>query len=612
MAIKGSNDVFIPKNPVNVAFRPLKGVHRELPGELLPPGTFYDVKNLEATTRGLKRRGGFLDFAGGAQVDSNSTPILDLVPVWKSSGEQYAIALTKHYVYNVVQSNMTPVYWTFSTGVVKSAGGTKVTFSGTTVPRFTTATYLTAGDMFVLSSHSPISITAFPTTSTITLASTIGGTHSAGAARIPYVIRRAFHVGDDTLLDATAIDAKAVIVDRKRRGMYAYNGVTLGQYSPAMASQGYAPGCVVYFKDRLWVGNLMEPNTASKRQRIRWSSVTGNPRTFTSTDWLDLPYQPGLLRRLIPLGNLLVAYFEDAIWYGVPTNIVDLPYKFDQVETGGIGLVGPRAVCSFLGGHFFVGQDNIYFLPSDPRQGPVPIGNAIAEDVVSACTDKRRVYVVADPNNRRILFGFPMTSPTTIDKIWAYDYMSKEWTWLQHSVTMLANPLIQLAGLKWNSFPASVDWDDIDATYSSWDDTKGGNTASSRDVYAGWYMNLHKLGTGNKDADNRNIPVLLETGDIDLDQPDEDKTYTRLALKLLDFPSTALTFTVNASDDGGHTWSALGDIVIPSDQREGSVDFAFTSSTCRFRLVESTICNPYTIIEMTVRVRLRGRETHND
>lgn len=608
MALKGATDIFIPRNPVNVVFRPLdKGVHREVSGEAIPPGGFYDVKNMGVGTRGPTKRGGFEVYGGGVNVDSTSTPIYDIVPVWKSSGEQYAAVLTNKYLYALTQSNMTPVYWTFSTGVVKSASGVTVKFSGATVPQFTNATYLTLGDAFVFSNGVVKSITGFPTTSTVTLAASLGGVYSTAGGPYTYTIRRVFHVNDDTLLDATAIDSKAVITDHYRKGMYGYNGVTVGVYSPTMASQGYAPGCVTYFKDRLWVGCVKEPSSAVRRQRIRWSGVTGNPRTFTASDYLDLPYQPGMLRRLVPLGNLLVAYFEDAIWYGVPTNIVDLPYKFDQVETGGIGLVGPRAVASHLGGHFFVGQDNVYFLPADPRQGPVPIGDAIADDTILNCGDKRRIYVVADPKNKRVLFGFPMVG-TTINQLWAYDYMAKAWSHLDYDVTMLANPLIQL-GLTWSDLSGT--WTALDTTYPSWD-AFGVGSESSRDLFVASGSEIHKLGTATTDATGSAIPITLETGDLDLDQPDDDKTHLRMSVKLRTFPTTDVAFTVSASDDGGNSWTSLGILTIPSTQREGSIDFGFTASSVRFRLTSATVCGPYTVQEWGVRVRLRGRETHND
>ena len=606
---KAPANQFIPTSPVNTSFRPLGGVHRELAGEAIPPGAFYDLKNLAATKRGPTKRGAFEIYSGGVKINSTSTPIYDLGVVWKSSGDQFGALLTSKYLYLVGQANLTPVYWPYSSGVVKVVSGSLVVFSKSVAKSstaFTTpTTYLTLGDVFVFS-NKVVGISAIPTKSTLTIASTIGAYTGAGN----YVIRRVFHPHSDTLLDWASIDQKIVITDKKRKGMYAYNGATLGVYSPTMASQGYAPSAVTYFKDRIWTLNSMEKEAggvADKRHRLRWSGVTADPRTFTASDYLDLPYNPGQGRRILPLGNLLIAYFEDSIWYGVPSNIIDIPYKFDKVETGGIGLVGSRAVMSFLGGHFFVGQDNIYFLPSDPRGGPVPIGDEIAEDTILTCDDPRGVYVVTDPKHQRILFGFPMIGGS-IDEIWAYNYISKTWGRLDYEATMLANPLVQL-GLTWSDLSGT--WTALGGTYPSWN-AMGLTSRSARDVFVGNGQQLHRLGDGTTDVNAGVVPTAFETGDIDLGYPDDDKTITSLRLKLRDRPSASTSFLTLGSEDGGNSWRNLGTLSIPTTKREGSVDFGITGSAIRFRLSSSSITESYVISEYGIRVRARGREQVND
>jgi hypothetical protein len=76
--------------------------------------------------------------------------------------------------------------------------------------------------------------------------------------------------------------------------------------------------CVAYHKDRVWEANTIESGN-QYRQRIRWT-YTGDLDNFVLGGWLDLPYVQGSIKKLLPMGDFLVAYFDDAVFIGRPAS----------------------------------------------------------------------------------------------------------------------------------------------------------------------------------------------------------------------------------------------------------------------------------------------------
>ena len=72
---------------------------------------------------------------------------------------------------------------------------------------------------------------------------------------------------------------------------------------------------VRYFEDRLWIANTVEVD-GEHRQRVRWSEPINFSR-FKYENYVDLPYTEGSIINIVPLGSLLVLYFEDAIYFGL-------------------------------------------------------------------------------------------------------------------------------------------------------------------------------------------------------------------------------------------------------------------------------------------------------
>ena len=184
---------------------------------------------------------------------------------------------------------------------------------------------------------------------------------------------------------------------------------------------------VTYFDDRLWVYNCKEQDGNKYSQRIRWS-WPGNFDVFRTQDYIDLPYSEGEIIALIPMGSLLIAYFTDAIYVGRQTSIIGLPYKFERLEIGNTGLINQKAVVSWVDGHFFVGQDNIYFLSGNAALQE--IGSTVLQETLDYAKSiglENKIQAEHDPTSNTIAFYFPEFDNDA--QVGVESYSSKVWRW---------------------------------------------------------------------------------------------------------------------------------------------------------------------------------------
>lgn len=415
---------------------------------------------------------------------------------------------------------------------------------------------------------------------------------------IDYEIRRRFNPTDEFLFDHTVADNTLLITDYNRP-LYAFDGSTLTEHS---SSLDYIAGCVTFFADRVWIANTIEDGSYY-RQRIRWSSAT-NHESFGAADYLDLPYSSGAIKRILPLGPMMAVYAEDAVYFMVQSNNVDLPYRPIKLDTGEIGLIGSRGVTTAVNGHFFIGQDDVYFLTS---KGLQKMNCPVRDPMITDCDEPNYIYAAQDPLNDRVVFGFP-TSSKSIDKIWSYNYRSKAWSYDDVQGSAVTNPLLDL-NLTWGDLPGilSADtWTGFGTDYATWADIIGSSLFRKLYVLQDGYV----LYYSDNEAEDESgvIDIELETGDLDLDVPDIDKTFTRMTMKLAARPSANLSFTVTGSEDGGNSWKVLGTLTIITTTREGKINFRLTGSSPRIKLVENTSVESYCINEIVFRIAGRGLE----
>ena len=112
----------------------------------------------------------------------------------------------------------------------------------------------------------------------------------------------------------------------------------------------------------------------------------------------------------------------------------------------------------------------------------------------------------------------------------------------------------------------------------------------------------------NVDYGASQISVELESGDLDLDLPDIDKTFNRLSLKIDRITDQDIRFAVWTSRNRGSLFDYKGDLVISAGTDEGKINFRATGSTFRFKLTSNSVADQYIINEIIIRGRPRGLE----
>jgi len=600
MAVK---ELFIPEGRRKDVHRPLTGgVRRDAPPQALGPGEFRTLRDLYIDPGGLKRRHTAEKYAGGTAVDY--PPITGIYSFWKLDGSQVTVILDKKFLYVVTASGLTGKYWKYDTGTV-SVSGTTVTGSGTTW----TGQNLQEGDIMVLDADGDgdgpesVEVESIDSNTQITLKSTPTGTYGAGT---DYEIRRAFqHDTYDSYPIATPTPGKLYIADGAR-SLYSFDGSTF-----TTVGLSYYPACVELYEDRLWIAHTVESGN-EYRYRIRWTDAgNGNWETFPTANYIDLPYFRGRIRRLFAMSDALVAYIDDAIFYGLSTQLPSLPVSFRQRGNRNQGVVGQMAMTSWSEGHFFVSQEDIYVITNREFK---PIGTQVVRATIEECSDLSKVWAQTDYRNSRAVFGFPKDGDT-MEEIWSFYWKTNSWASEKRSCSSISI----------ESIVESITWDDLNAggvlttstwsggftNYPTWSSLRGNE--SPRRLYFGRGGILEYFeGPGSADHDGVIPKIIMETGDIDYGLPDTVKCWTSLVLKLEKATTNDVSFTIEGSIKRGDTdtWKSLGTLVVSSGKDEGSINFRLTGDTGRFR-VTSVVSEEVMITELNLSWKPLGREVQS-
>ena len=617
-------DFFIPKSPITHSLRPLtKGIMRDSHLSELPKEGLYDIIGYLVKRNGLLRAPGTSYYCGGNAVNANDLPLVDIVPFWNSSGSQVACLLTSRYLYTISGYAAASVQEDYYTTGTVACSGTAVTGTST---NWTTSGCLGSDDMlnstvattgdyisFQDENYDPeYEIKSVDSDTGITLKGS-GTTISAGDA---YRIRKRFWVALDGTIDSTvALTGSAptyvqqIYMTDYERQPVKFNGSTVANttfVNEDSTALDYVCGCITYFADRMWIGNLIEDRTNYYLQRIRWSNP-GVAETFESTSYIDLPYTSGSVMRMLPLGSLLAVYFDDCVYLGRPTSDPDLPYAFFRLNTGGVGLVSPKAVVETLGGHVFLGKDDVYFLSTEGIK-PMNCPSLLVAD------NPYKAYCTIDPERNRFVVG-TTKSEGTINYIWSYNFKTNAWSRDKGYYSFIANPMLDL-GLTWTDLTdtgvlSANNWNVGMAAFSSWDAITA--PTYSRTLFAGDNSGyIHQFTDSSSYKSDVTFEQIVETGDLDFGEVDKDKTITEVRIRLVEPTTTMIPFVVEYSDNSGEDFSYLGSLNIAIDTREGKLNFKKTASTSQFRFLTQTAADQYTISEISFRVSLRGYESDLD
>jgi len=591
------------KNPVNVPFRPLKGGMRpDLPPTSLDPTQVLSAQGVIAHTTGLRRTPGAVAEFNGAVAPY--PPVLGYSTFFELDGTEVYVVWDAKFLYAASGSGLTGVYSSYSVGTAKTSGALLV---ATATSAFTSAASdLKVGDIVAVgagASLETLGVVGISSAHVLNI-ETPTLSHAAGSV---YAVRRSFAASAPEYVDAVEVDNKVVFTDRVRP-LQAYDGSSFSVYD---ASLTFFAGCLAYHADRLWAGRITDA-LGVHNQRVMWSSILDRTDfgVVGVEQFVDRPYAPGALLRLVPLGPYLVAYYEDAIDFGRPTQIAgdDLPISFgDRLQTGGIGLLGPKAVTPWLDGHFFVGQDDVYYLGLSG--GFERIGLPVIEASIRRCLFPGSIQVKPDVTRNRIVFGFPESTPD-ITKLWSFNYLTKAWTFEDTQASSL--------GAIWGLGGTISGLDSLSGTISGLDAISGsieglGGKVPTKELILGdpdGYV-WRTSDASTLDKDGNPIRVVIETGDFDFDEPDRVKSGYRVSLKIDRTLSSDLAFVVEGSTNEGVSWRTLGTLVIAAGRDENYVNFALTGSTLRFRFTSVSEVPSYVVLEYVVRLRGRGLQANS-
>jgi hypothetical protein len=607
----------IPESAKILSIRPLnKGMVLNLPSQVIPDEACLDAANLVVNEAGLTRRGALAlwntyPVPSELFASTGTSIVKDIISAWQSDGDERVLVQTDKEVFiaakSIAYARIPALVTAIACTVVDGGGGAATVTS--------TAAFAQAqvGDIAYLKytkAASPDLYVACPIT-TVTSANiaVVSGWALPGVGYAASTCMLYFSFGGhvNAAVDWTIVD-DSVVFASSNRPLIEYNpdNTYMSNWvnDPAYMLPGSVPfttSCIAFHQERLWVGSTIDATDGTKQYRIRWSTMANHRDFSTTTAYLDLPYTKGRMLRLVPMGNRLVAYFTDAIYVGTPTNYPLLPLRFEKIDTAGVGLVGAKAVTSFMGAHFFVGTDDIYLFSDG---GMERIGTPIIRRALANRTGFiDETYVTVDVENYCVMMTIP-SSASPSGEVWRYQYKAKAWSYDRVFTPFLSNPLIANA----------TAWDAIAGTWAdqavNWNQYNPGGSRNAvytqRGSYVYVYSNSEILDYGEE-----GFTIEWITKDYDFGAPDSIKTAVRFNLKLEGYALShqyPLPFLLQVSADRGRTWKSLPVFFIAVDHDEGYVNFRLTGSTFRFRVTSNMGTPSYTISEFGIRVRLAGEE----
>lgn len=636
------NDQKYPNDPKNISIRPLtKGMMRHLAANQLPMESGWTVQDMIVFRGGLETRPRYVkEF--DSLFDPKEDTIRTLFLHWEDTNTFRTIALGDRFIYHLTLGNVSRLNWDIynSTADVEENGSLwGVEDSAAT---FTTSGYK-IGDYCYVDGHlckiesvwSETELTVKDTTGLVVagLGLSLSVVKSFNGGSI-YPIQYARSAGNS---------GKTYLSGASNRSLVKYtvaNGYEELDLFPESTTFITDIRCIEIVGNRIFVGNFSEDGQV-RTNRIRWGqSYPLDMENFDSGDssFYDfLEARTGLVR-LKKMGALMVAYFGDQIYFGRPTNIAKLPYSFTKMDTGNIGLAGPRAICEWTDGHFFVGQDDIYFF--SPAGPPQPIGSPVVKQTIQKYKNYlHAAQVMPDPQRDRILFLFPSLGEQS-EEIWSFNYKDKSWSYETLSVQGLGftsttefqridsvspayvNPDTYDPTAQVNPAPINEQIDNIPGQI---DDYKA--SYSKRKIFLIHENDIFKTYDSPTESCNLGpiIPV-YESPDIDFSTPDQVKTINRLSVKLENIWEPTLTYIdpvtfdvvsledenllikVEWSGDRGKNWKQAGILKIRPGDDEGKVNMVATGGQFRYRLTFISKAKQVKIVEVGLRAKVRSTE----
>lgn len=633
-----------PQTPDTLAIRPLtKGVVTEGSSVLAELGSALRASGYEVTLRGLKRQGGWTPamIIGGKSVPvpmvfGNSADraerrlgeqVQEMVNLFKADGSSVGIVITNRALYTVDQTvGYKPVYWKKAYTIVSTTSNTAVFAGNLITDLITSGDYLYDDSEYYLISNISYDAGTDKTTILVNRNWVVAPTGD-----IHFI--KPFTTPAEDIISWTIGRNKLYFVDGYTPMVFKFDGEFVSGF--VMQDTSTPPSAILWtaksivnFKDRLFFLNTVEGSSMGQvQQRVRWSEVL-NWETSAAANYQDLVAKPGVGVSLAVNGDIIMAFTEDALYVGEETGSVDIPYAFREVQTGGAVPTGPRAVAPMPNGMLFVASDDVYFFTNPKDTGPqlTRVGSSVASSLLDSAVDQRAIIAKTDVLNSRVMILTSTATGQTLE-LWFWSYKPNAWS---------SADSVDIRSLSITDYTQQIHFDDVDPSWTIENNPYAElpisvlqGQISPLTVYAfDVYGNLlkydpeatqHLLPDGGGAMAAKAIESVLETQDMDFGLPDTDKSVMSLGLRLVDDPNStrtvAVKFRVEGSTNRGKTWRYLGTLRIDADDDEDAITFRMTGPTIRFRISTGSVsygttaaCAPWTILELTSRVRARGAE----
>lgn len=270
--------------------------------------------------------------------------------------------------------------------------------------------------------------------------------------------------------------------------------------------------CLAVFENFLVLGNTLE-NGEYYKTRIRWSRYRDFTQWKNNADgtgmagYLDLASEPTEIVQLVPFGNLLVVFKQNAI-YGL--RFVGSPYVFVVEKlVDDIGLIAPFGYTLYLNSIVFLGNDNIYMFNGS---NIVPIGDNITTYFFNTANLNRAVAIrmFADHVNHLIYLFYPTSNASDdyCDRCLVFNTELKSWTIYDIQMTDIT---IGLKTTDWTWDTTALPWDSMSRT---WEETQTG--AGTYKIFAAPLLGK-VLSFGEKDYTDLGYEFYLATKHFNFD-----------------------------------------------------------------------------------------------
>lgn len=615
-----------------------KGMISTKPTTGLPPGAFLDVKDLYVTMEGLQRRNGWRLFFP-TKTSFGRIPMVagevmtDIESFFDPTNNLQLLAFTTKRLYvNLTGEEFVCVPFGSVDYEVSSFDTTTVTDSASDF----VADAVRVNDYIRFNTEAdPLLPPVWSTEAKITLVAqhvlTMAAVPAGVANGQSFQIIRQFDLTDN-IVDYAFAPKSVIVVDGSPRGVWRYDGeklVDMGVHGAVadVTDQYYLKGArsVHFFNGYLMLGNTIEnytdatlDNKLDQKRTLRWSSVT-DISEFAIVDYVIFTREMSQITKVTSSEEFPIVYLANGIYYGTPSDLTGLPYKYERVETGAISAVGPRAMTSVPGGQVFVAQKNIYLLQVSQSSVRIPSIVPMGDNIFTKSCYLNASFLFTRafflPQQNCLVCTFPK-SKKTLGRLFYFSFDTKTWSYVDDETNRFTTA---------NTFPYYnlLRWADGDTTAWSGYDSVTWFSMKLED----YTMRLFVIDTNGymyvadesynwdetvSSGTIARVPFScrVETGDLDFGSVGVNKMLSKIIVTVADVATsvrvTDLTVKVEVSVDRGKSWLDKGTITVESGTFVEDCTLRVTAEVLRLRLTFGANSALFIMSELELRYRILG------